>query len=50
MPQSVVITITVSGTGNMKVDVRGQRISKSGITSALNTASQLVEQGTYDQE
>lgn len=49
MPQSVVIIITVSDTGNMKVDVHGQRISKHGIMSALQAAKQLVEQGTYDQ-
>jgi hypothetical protein len=47
---SVVIIITVSDTGHIKVDVRGQRISQSGIKSALSAASRLVEQGAYDQE
>ena len=46
MSRSLVIIITASDTGSIKIDIHGQ-VGKEGIITLLDEAKKLVEQGIY---
>jgi hypothetical protein len=47
MAKGILMLITVSDTGHITVDVRGPVNGKEGILTILDSAKELVEQGTY---
>jgi hypothetical protein len=47
MPRSVVVLITVTDQGHIKVDVRGPFSDNNSVIEILDAAKTLVEQGNF---
>lgn len=47
MSRSVLMLITVTDTGHISVDIRGPYSDQGSLIAILDSARQLVEEGTY---